>query len=166
MFKLRMNKSRTFLLRSASFGRNVRDKSGVALFIVLATFFVIVILANVILNIMLSHSRLTHHQVSRIQAYYAAQAGVNYALEMLRSGGWVYTVGPPAVNSCPNPGGCLINDGNFPNSIVSFDGTNNRQFRVIFCPSGATCQSATFSCSPPPGINFCVNITTAYTYTP
>jgi Tfp pilus assembly protein PilX len=66
-------------------------KKGIALFMVLGTLLVVTILAFIMLNIILSHSRLTQHQVGRIQAYYAAQAGMNYALEMLRTGAW--TVG-------------------------------------------------------------------------
>ena len=41
-------------------------------------------LSTVILRIILTQSRLTHHQVSRIQAQYAAKAGVVYALNKLR----------------------------------------------------------------------------------
>ena len=59
------------------------QKQGAILLMVLGTILVVVILASVILSIILSHSRLTHHQVSRIQAYYAAQAGVNLAIENL-----------------------------------------------------------------------------------
>ena len=61
---------------------------GIAISLVLGTLLVVVILANVILSIILSQSRLTHHQVSRIQAYYAAQAGMNLAFEQLRTGNW------------------------------------------------------------------------------
>lgn len=71
------------------------SKKGTALFIVLATVLVVVILTNIILNIVSSQTRLTHHQVSRIKAYYAAQAGMVYALEKLRTGVWV----PPATGS-------------------------------------------------------------------
>lgn len=63
-------------------------KKGIALVMVLGTLLVVVILAVIILNIILSHSRLTQHQVGRIQAYYAAMAGINYALEQLRTGNW------------------------------------------------------------------------------
>jgi len=62
------------------------NKKGVVLLIVLGTLLVVVSLATVVLSLMLSHSRLTHHQTSRIQAYYAAMAGVNYAIEKLRVG--------------------------------------------------------------------------------
>jgi Tfp pilus assembly protein PilX len=63
-------------------------KKGIALFLVLFVVLIVVVLANVVLGFISIQSRLTHHQVSRIQAYYAAQAGVNYALEMLRLGTW------------------------------------------------------------------------------
>ena len=90
------------------------DKRGIALFMVFGTILVVVILANVILNIMLSHSRLSHHQVGRIQAYYAAMAGTNYALEMLRTGTWT----PPAVKSMCRAG-CDVNDPNLPPYTVT-----------------------------------------------
>jgi Tfp pilus assembly protein PilX len=63
-----------------------REK-GVALFVILAVVFVAVALAGTILNLMLSQTRLTHHQVSRIQAFYAAQAGMNYAFNRMRRDG-------------------------------------------------------------------------------
>jgi len=87
-------------------------KKGIALFMVLGTLLVVTTLAFVILNIILSHPRLTQHQVGRIQAYYAAQAGINYAIEKLRLGaanwtstGWFqrrmcWTTG--ATTPCPN----------------------------------------------------------------
>ena len=61
------------------------NRKGVILFIVLGVIIVVATLSTVILRIILSQTRLTHHQVSRIQAQYAAKAGVNYALEMLRT---------------------------------------------------------------------------------
>jgi Tfp pilus assembly protein PilX len=60
------------------------NKKGVALYFVLAILLVVIILANVVLNFVSSQQRLTSHQVKRVQAYYAAQAGINYALEQLR----------------------------------------------------------------------------------
>ncbi len=73
---------------------------------VLGTILIIVVLANVILSIILSQTRLTHHQISRIQAYYAALGGMNYALDMLRrgpaAGGWD-TASCPAGSPCPIP---------------------------------------------------------------
>lgn len=67
----------------------VNNRKGVILFIVLSVVLVVVILSGVILTIISSQSRLTHHQVSRIKAYYASKGIMNYALEMLRIGTWV-----------------------------------------------------------------------------
>ncbi|MCM8781147.1 MAG: hypothetical protein NC908_04415 [Candidatus Omnitrophica bacterium] len=141
---------------------NLRDfRRGIAFYLVLGVLLIVTVFATVIMNLMLSQARLTHHQISRIQAYYAAMAGINYALEMLRIGQWTYT----PVNSCPNPTGCLINDSDFPPSIRSQDGNpNNRHVRIIFCPQGATCAGTTKQCSPPTGINFCVQANVNYLY--
>jgi Tfp pilus assembly protein PilX len=64
------------------------NKKGAILFIVLAVIILVVILSGVILSIVSSQSRLTHHQVSRIKAYYAGKGMMNYALEKLRIGEW------------------------------------------------------------------------------
>ena len=126
-------------------------KRAIVLIMVLATLLVVAILATILLNIILSHSRLTHHQVSRIQAYYAAMAGMNYTLEQLRTGAWTFSP-----NSCPDPAGCNLSDPDFPPTIQSV--------RVVFCPQGQVCNGATASCNPPvgSGINFCVNSTANY----
>jgi len=59
---------------------------GVILFIVLTIIIVVIILATVVLRIIANQARLTHHQVSRIQAYYADKAGMNLAFDKLRTG--------------------------------------------------------------------------------
>lgn len=64
-------------------------EKGVVLLIVIATIMVIVILSGAILSIISSQSRLTHHQISRIKAYYAGKGIMNYAQDMLRQGIWV-----------------------------------------------------------------------------
>jgi Tfp pilus assembly protein PilX len=94
-------------------------RRGVALFIVLGTILIVVILANVVLNIILSQSRLTHHQISRIRAYYAGLAGMNYALEQLRTGAWVYSsnycIGNLAAGHCSGfPPPRVVNDPEMP----------------------------------------------------
>jgi len=68
--------------------QKLNDKKGIVLLLVLGTILVVVILGGVILNIMLNQSRITEHEVRRIQAYYAALAGVNFALEQCRVGNW------------------------------------------------------------------------------
>lgn len=132
---------------------NFLNRKGVALFLVLTMLLVVVILANVVLSLVLSQARLTHHQASRIQAKYAAMAGVNYALEQLRNGSWAYT----PVNSCPDAAGCLLSLADFPSSIG--------EIKIILCPQGTTCAGTTSPCNPPAGYNFCINSTTTYTYT-
>jgi len=131
----------------------INNDKGMILLMVLSTILIVVALANVILTLITSQSRLTHHQVSRIQAYYAAQAGMNYALERLRNGSWTFSP-----NSCLGPADCIISDNNFPPAI--------REVRIIFCPAGSVCAPVTTICSPPAGLNFCINTTAIYTYTP
>ena len=140
------------------------EKKGVVLLIVLGMLLVVVSLVTVILSFILSHARLTHHQTSRIQAYYASMAGINYALEKLRVREWAYSP-----NSCPDPVSgdptCTVPeagpDAAFPKSIV------NQRAYIVFCSSGDTCYRTSTPCSPPPGagIDFCVNSTATYTYT-
>lgn len=64
------------------------DKNGVALFMVLATILIVVVLANVALTIVSNQGRLTRHEVGRIQAYYSAQAGLQYTMAKIRVGIW------------------------------------------------------------------------------
>ncbi len=61
---------------------------GIILFIVMSIIIVVIVLATVVLRITLNQSRLTHHQVSRIKAYYADKAGMNLAFYKLRVGTW------------------------------------------------------------------------------
>jgi len=65
-----------------------RSQSGVVMLVVLGAIMVVIILANIIMTLMSSQSRLTHHQVSRIQAYYAAMGAINYTYEQLRQRVW------------------------------------------------------------------------------
>jgi len=68
------------------------NKKGVVLLLVVATILVFVVLSGAILATISNQSRLTHHQVSRIKAYYAGKGIMNYAQDMLRRGtalgGW------------------------------------------------------------------------------
>jgi type II secretory pathway pseudopilin PulG len=133
---------------------NFVNRKGVALFMVLAMLLVVVILANVILNIVLNQARLTKHQASRIQAKYAAMAGVNYAIEALRIGlpsGW-----PIPVAGSPNQydmcSGCIVNESYLPSSIARVEIT----------------VAASADCNPPPptGVPVCISARAIYTYTP
>ncbi len=140
------------------------NKGGVVLLIVLGTLLIVTSLATVILSLILSHRRLTYHQTSRIQAYYAAQAGMNYAYEMLRlgpaAGGWA-----PNPNACPAPG-CSLRDldsqfaATFPISI--------QDVRIILISPGPDVVGCnTTAATPvPAGITACIQTTATYTYTP
>jgi Tfp pilus assembly protein PilX len=118
--------------------KSADKQRGVVLYLVLATIMIVVILANIVLNVVLSQTRLTHHQVSRIQAYYAGLAGMNYALEQLRTGNWT----APAVHPLPA-------DNSFPHTI--------RGVTIVLDPPGNAppCNS---TCT-------CVNVTVDYNFT-
>ena len=122
-----------------------QDKKGIVLLIVIGTVFIVIFLANVVLSIITSQSRLTHHQVSRIQAYYASMAGINYALEQLRIGNWI------AGTDCPSPG-CQ----------VPFDLTNDFRPPSINSVSVIIRASGSAGCS---GNSACVSATANYAYT-
>ncbi len=105
------------------------NKRGVAMYLVLGVLLVVVILTNVVLSLISSQSKLTNHQVRRVQAYYAAQAGINYALEQLRLGNasWTpttassitqYLCRSTASPPCPS-GSPAVVDPSLPNSINS-----------------------------------------------
>lgn len=128
-------------------------KRGIALFLALAVVMIVVILTGIILGIMLSHSRLTAHQVNRSQAYYAAFAGMNLALENLRAGVWQYVDG--VTNDCPDSTPCVVSTTDFPPSVTGIE--------VRFCPHDQVCIGAAGRpCKPPTGIDFCLNCTATY----
>jgi Tfp pilus assembly protein PilX len=95
-------------------------KKGVALLMVLTLILVVVILANVVLSIISSQSRLTHHEVSRIRAYYAARAGMILAFDRLRTGTW----GTGRYTLCR--ANCNINDPDIPYPVtINISSLNN-----------------------------------------
>jgi hypothetical protein len=120
---------------------------GIAMMLVLFTIMIVIVFANGLLVVITNQARLTHHKVSRIQAFYAAEAGVNYAIEQLYTGAWT-------VNSCPGAGGCILSDPDFPISIVG------QQVRIVVIPKG------TAGCvNPPSGAFACLRVSATYTYT-
>jgi hypothetical protein len=80
---------------------------------------IVTALSQVVLTIILNQARLTHHQVSKIQAYYATLAAMNLARESLRLGYWAtgtYTL-------CAS--GCTVNDPNIPYRVtITIGGAN------------------------------------------
>ena len=120
---------------------------GIAFVLVMAFILAVVVSATISLLLMSTQARLTHHQVSRIQAFYAAQAGINYALEQLRTGGWV------AGTDCPSASPCS----------VSFDSGDFKPPSIVGNTVSVVIRSSN---SPPdcPGDEACVSATAAYTY--
>ncbi|MBU1125013.1 MAG: hypothetical protein KKC84_03230 [Candidatus Omnitrophica bacterium] len=118
---------------------------GVVLVIVIATIIVITALINVILGMMNSQSRLTHHQVSRIQSQYATQAAINYTLEKLRLGSWE----APATKYLCKSGG-HITEPDLPPGI--------HYVEVTIAAAGSG------TCSPPAGVNACVSAKAVYSF--
>jgi Tfp pilus assembly protein PilX len=132
------------------FKSKIQVKKGVVLLVVLGTILLVVILANIILNSMSSQSRLTHHQVSRIQAYYAAQAGMNYALERLRIPNWTVGVNCTAIMPCLLSTYDPTFSNTFPRSI-----SNVRI--ILYSPNPAV---------DPAGVSARIESTAIYTYSP
>lgn len=94
-------------------------KKGIMLFMVLSTIMVVVALANIILVLASSQSRLTRHQTGRIQAHYAAQAGIQYAIEMLRTNVWAIPAAGTTITRTLCRGVCAAP--NVSNSGLPFD---------------------------------------------
>jgi len=124
------------------------NKRGIVLFIVLGMLMVVLALTVIILNIINNQFRLTHHQTSRIQAHYAAQAGVNYALDRIRVATW--TIGQ---NCWTTACSLLSDDADFPPNITAVN--------IIIRPAN------TSQCPNPPVSNggACISATATYTWT-
>jgi len=100
----------------------MRNKKGVALYITIFAILLVIILANIILSTISSQSRLTQHQIGRIQADYAAMAGINVALEMLRLGKWDTTAaGSPYTLCKTGTAGCTLYDADLPANIEKIE---------------------------------------------
>lgn len=59
-------------------------KKSVVLVVVLGVILIVTALAYVAIAIMTQESRLAEHKIKRMRAFYAAQAGLNHNLELLR----------------------------------------------------------------------------------
>ncbi len=131
------------------------SRKGVVLFIVLGVIIIVTTLSTVILRIILNQSRLIHHQVSRVQAQYAAKAGMVYAMEKLRTGDWV------AGTNCTESSPCTLtfNTGDFvPSILIS---PSNGVSIIIREPQSSNSSAP---CYNPPGSCACVSTTATYTY--
>lgn len=148
------------------------NRKGIILLVVLATVMVAIILANIILSTMSNQSRLTHHQVSRIQAYYASLAGMNLAYDHLRAGDDLATWPMPATQApnlfytrflcqdaainanCGGPNAII--DVNLPVSLVE----------VAITVTDRNAPAPPRPCNAPAGSQLCIDATATYTYTP
>ena len=115
------------------------NKKGMALLTVLVVLLIVVALANGMLSIMLNQSRLTHHNVSRIRAYYAAMAGVKLAYENLRTDSWAYNT-TYCINCTTVPLANRVADPAIPYEVMIIIGTQSPGGGG---PSGTTPISAT-----------------------
>jgi hypothetical protein len=114
------------------------NRKGIILPLVLLIIMVVVVLANVAVSIMNNQNRFTHHQVSRIRAYYASQAAMNLAFERMRGGNFA------SFSLCPSAGACGAPSGG--NAIIDAgDGTNPNPipYRVDVNIGGAGTAPAT-----------------------
>jgi Tfp pilus assembly protein PilX len=102
----------------------MHNRSGMALYIVLSVLIVVSLVAGMFLNLILSQSTLTKHQVSRTQAYFAGRMGMNYAIEMLRQNDSNWN-SPLSFNRTICRAGCTKNEPDLPaaiNNITIFVG--------------------------------------------
>lgn len=147
----------------------IKEK-GIVLLVVLSTIFIVILLANILVGIMVSQSRLTRHKTSRIQAHYAAMAGINYAYESLRTGSWAMPA-PSYVNAIckiagvtPQGVACGVVDTNFPNNIpyilIAVAANGAGAFSVGAGPNQVNFPACVTSSSA------CIYAYSNYTYTP
>jgi Tfp pilus assembly protein PilX len=141
---------------------SMSGKKGVVLYLVLASILVALVLASTILNLILNQARFSHHEVSRVQAYYAALAGANYAFEGVRSGNppscWLpsstttthYICKTGGTGACATPGSCDLTDDKLPLSVsqvaISLCGTSDPSLPCCLanprtCTENACCDT-------------------------
>ena len=151
------------------------NKKGIALLAVLVTLLIVAAFANVAMNITLSQSRLTRHKVSRIQAYYATTAGVNYALDKLRRAddpfNWpIPTAANPVVSHymCRTAPPCFGDAASIQEPGLS---TAIEFVLIRVAIAGAPTNNPVVTtpplwpqCNPPAGVNTCVNARAVYTF--
>lgn len=63
-------------------------KEGTALIFLMATIIMVFVLSGVMASLVLNQTRFSHHEISRVKAYYAALAAMNLARDNLRTGTW------------------------------------------------------------------------------
>ena len=105
-------------------------KKGVVLVVVIGVMLVIFTLAVAALFLMTQESRIAEHKIKRTKAFFAAQAGMVYALEQLRNGNPI--VSPHSVNSTVPTPGYPINANIVVNAGAGIDGTDEVIISVTY----------------------------------
>jgi len=139
-----------------------KNNKGVVLVIVLATILVSVILATAVMNLITNQSRLTHHQLSRIQAYYANKAAIIYTQEQLRTGAWaVPAVGTTTTKNCTL---AVCTDFGF-TLATDFRPASITNISLVITPAQNTNNTAPCYRTLL-DTKVCISCTSTYTYTP
>jgi len=144
--------------------RKLFGEKGIALFMALGLLMIVVVFANIVLTLMLSQSRVTGHQVGRIQAYYAGTAGMNLALDNLRSGIWGFDAACAASATCvqcTEAAPCGVVDA----AMIDPTGVDTAvtAVNIVFCPRGDNCSVVADVCTPPSGdLDFCIDTNVTY----
>jgi len=148
------------MLASGKINQNkqiIFQEKGMVLYLVLTTLLIVIILSNVLLALVANQTRLTHHQVSRIQAYYASQAGLVWAFEQLRIH-QKEPFGTTTWSQCGLTQNCT--DIPYVDTAFPFTIRNQTVTISVYRPGGmATCPGA-------PNESGCVFASVSYTYSP
>ena len=105
-------------------------KKGVVLVVVIGVMLVIFTLALAALFLMTQQSRIAEHKIKRTRAFFAAQAGMVYALEQLRKG--VAIVSPHSVSPTTPTQGYPLDANITVNAGAGVDGTDEVIISVTY----------------------------------
>jgi hypothetical protein len=131
------------------------------LFVVLGVIIFAVILGSVVLNIVLSNTALSRKHVGRVQAYYAALAGMNYGYERLSRNDDSTNWPMPASGTHYTNYICNSSFHPCPGYVVN-DETLVRGIRQIAITVSERSDSACISHSPPVGVDACIMARVTY----
>jgi len=135
------------------------SKKGIVLALVVSMVLIVSVLIGVALRIVSNQSRFTHHQVSRIQAYYASMAGINYAFEKLRRNEWPQPTSGYNIYTLGSTGGIVETE--FPHSVHMV--TIAVAYRGTYLTVGGRPMLGCNPCAPPSGVNICICSRADYT---
>jgi len=121
--------------------KRLQNQKGVAMVMALSMVVLAIVLANIVMTIMLSHGRLTRHQVGRIEAYYAGLAGINMAIDRLMASDatWMPAAGGTITRTICNNCGVAgaIQENSFAPATGSAIDQVNVTVRTLALPEGA-----------------------------